>query len=41
MKKQTKVLSKYALFQEIWLSNPDYKDWFQNDNYDKNTFCKI
>ena len=35
------MLSKYALFQEIWLSNPDYKDWLQNDNYDKDTFCKI
>ena len=35
------MLSKYALFQEIWLSNPDYKDWLQNDNYDKDTVCKI
>ena len=39
---QTNKVATYATsFQEIYLSNSDYKDLFQKDSSDKDAFCKI
>ena len=35
-------INKYSTsFQDIWLSNADYKDWLRKDNASNDAFCKF